>query len=177
MALLIYISCEGEARQVLNQLEISEIQGERGLQRVLRLLEDAFGSRADERFEQKQEAYLSYRRTPGTSIAAYIVNLRRLREEYLKEDEGTVISDRAFAQRMLSRAALTRRERYDVFFSAGGKYVSQHIEKGAARQMLRHPRSGEATVSKAEDCNRKLRIQKALRKAAEPAVCEEDRPP
>ena len=61
MALLIYISCEGEARH-----EISEIQGERGLQRVLRLLEDAFGSRADERFEQKQEAYLSYRRTPGT---------------------------------------------------------------------------------------------------------------
>lgn len=131
MALLIYISCEGEARQVLNQLEISEIQGERGFQRESSPSseEDAFGSRADERFEQKHEAYLSYRRTPGTSIAAYIANLHRLREEYLKEDEGTVISDRAFAQRMLSRAALTRRERYDVFFSAGGKYVSKHIEK------------------------------------------------
>ena len=61
--------------------------------------------------------------------AAYIANLCRLREEYLREDEGTMISDRAFAQRMLSRAALTRRERMDIFFSAGGKYVSKHIER------------------------------------------------
>ena len=129
MALLIYLSCEGEARQVLNQLEIADIQSDGGLQRVLRLLNDAFGARSDERFEQRQDAYLSYRRTPGTSVAAYIANLRRLREEYLREDEGTVISDRAFAQRMLSRAALTRRERMDVFFSAGGKYVSKHIER------------------------------------------------
>ena len=95
---------------------------------MLRLLNDAFGARSDERFGQRQDAYLSYRRTPGTSVAAYIANLRRLREEYLREDEGTVISDRAFAQRMLSRAALTRRERMDVFFSAG-KYVSKHIER------------------------------------------------
>lgn len=40
-----------------------------------------------------------------------------------------MISDRTYAQRMLSRAALTRLERYDVFFSAGGKYVSKQIEK------------------------------------------------
>ena len=129
LALLIYLSCEGEARQVLNQLGIGEIQEAGGLNRVLRLLEDSYGSRADERFEERQEAFLSYRRSPGTSIAAYIANLKRLRQEYLTEDQGTTLSDKSFAQRMLSRAALTRRERMDVFFSAGGKYRSRDIER------------------------------------------------
>ena len=129
LALLIYLSCEGEPRQILNQLEMEEIQEPGGLGRVLKLLEDSYGSRSDERFEEKQEAYLSYRRAPGTSVAAYIATLKRLRQEYLKEDEGTTISDRSFAQRLLSRASLTRRERMDIFFSAGGKYQSAAIEK------------------------------------------------
>ena len=129
LALLIYLSCEGEARQVLNQLGIGEIQEAGGLNRVLKLLEDSYGSRADERFEERQEAFLSYRRSPGTSIAAYIANLKRLRQEYLTEDQGTTLSDKSFAQRMLSRAALTRRERMDVFFSAGGRYKSRDIER------------------------------------------------
>ena len=100
LALLIYLSCEGEPRQILNQLEMEEIQEPGGLGRVLKLLEDSYGSRSDERFEEKQEAYLSYRRAPGTSVAAYIATLKRLRQEYLKEDEGTTISDRSFAQRL-----------------------------------------------------------------------------
>eukprot|EP00434_Breviolum_minutum_P046815 symbB.v1.2.043239.t1/scaffold13206.1/size968/1 len=108
---------------------MEEIQEPGGLGRVLKLLEDSYGSRSDERFEEKQEAYLSYRRAPGTSVAAYIATLKRLRQEYLKEDEGTTISDRSFAQRLLSRASLTRRERMDIFFSAGGKYQSAAIEK------------------------------------------------
>ena len=100
-----------------------------GLNRVLRLLEDAYGAKADERFEEKQSEFMSYRRLPGQSVAAYLATLKRLRTEYLKEDPGSVISDRAFAQRMLSRAALTRRERYDVFFAAGGAYKSADIER------------------------------------------------
>ena len=129
LALLIYLSCEGEARQVLNQLAVGEIQEAGGLNRVLKLLEDSYGSRADERFEERQEAFLSYRRSPGTSIAACIANLKRLRQEYLTEDQGTTLSDKSFAQRMLSRAALTRRERMDMFFSAGGRYRSRDIER------------------------------------------------
>lgn len=54
--------------------------------------------------------------------------LKRLRSEYLKEDEGTTISDRSFAQRLLTQAGLTRRERLDIFYSAGGKYDSKRIE-------------------------------------------------
>ena len=127
--MLVYLSTQGEARAILDQLEISEMREPGGLQRILRLMDDAFGSRADERFEEKQEAYLSYRRAPGTSVSAYISTLKRLRSEYLKEDDQTVISDKSFAQRLLSRASLTRRERMDVFYAAGGKYASTNIEQ------------------------------------------------
>ena len=129
LAMLIYLSCEGGPRQILNQLEVSEMQEPGGLGRVMRLLEDSYGARADERFEEKQEAYLAYRRTPVQSIAAYVSTLARLRTEYLKEDPDTTISDKAYAQRMLSRAALTRKERMDIFFAAGGRYDSKQIER------------------------------------------------
>ena len=61
----IYLSCQGEPRQILNQLEVSEMQEPGGLGRIMRLLEESFGARAEERFEQKQEEYLAYRRAPG----------------------------------------------------------------------------------------------------------------
>ena len=90
----------------------------------MRLLEESFGARAEECFEQKQEEYLAYRRAPGQSIAVYISTLKRLRGEYLKEDTETTISDKSFAQRLLSR-----RERMDIFFSSGGKHNSAKIEQ------------------------------------------------
>jgi len=66
----------GEARQVLNQLEVDDMQSEGGLGRMLRLLDDAFGSKVDERFEGRQGAYLGYKRLPGQSIAAYVATCR-----------------------------------------------------------------------------------------------------
>lgn len=118
LAVLIYLSTAGEARSVVDQMEVEEMQEAGGLGRILRLLEDAYGARADERFEERQEAFLTFRRQPGVSVAAYLATLKRLRQEYLKEDAGTVISDKAFAQRMLSRASLTKKERMDIFFPA-----------------------------------------------------------
>ena len=129
LAILIYLSTSGEARDVLNQLEVQDMQEAGGLNRVMRLLDDAYGTRAEERFEDRQEAFHTHRRQPGTSIAAYLATLKRLKLEYLKEDNETVISDKAFAQRMLTRASLTKRERMDIFFAAGGRYDSKAIEK------------------------------------------------
>ena len=60
LAMLVYLSCRGEARQILNQLEMSEIEAEGGYNRVMALLEEAYGSRADERFEERQDAYLQH---------------------------------------------------------------------------------------------------------------------
>ena len=129
LSMLVYLSCKGEARQILNQLEIGEMTAEGGLSRMLHLLEEAYGSRADERFEDRQDAYLQCRRAPGQPVSKYIADLKRLRQEYLREDPDTVISDKSFAQRLLARAGLTRKERMDCFFSAGGRYKASEMER------------------------------------------------
>ena len=51
----------------------------------------------------------------------------------MREDPGTTFSDRSWAQRLLARASLGKRERLDVFFSAGGSYIPRDIERA-----LRH---------------------------------------
>ena len=66
-------------------------------------------------------------------MATYLGQLKRLKAQYTRADPGTTISDRAWSQRMLNKASLSRRERLDVFFSAGGRY-----ESGAIEAALRH---------------------------------------
>ena len=131
VAMLVYLSTQGEARAILDQLDIAEMREEGGLQRVMRLLEESFGARSDERFEERQTAFHVFRRTPGMSISEYISTLKRLRNEYLREDPGTVLSDKSFAQRLLSRAGLTKRERMDVFFQRAAD-IRPMISKGSS---------------------------------------------
>ena len=88
--MIIYLNCQGEARRVLNVLSLEEMQEPGGLHRILRLLNESFGERSDERFEQRQEAYMSYRRLPGQSIAEYISTLKCLKAEYLAENPETL---------------------------------------------------------------------------------------
>ena len=88
-----------------------------------------YEKQADERFEQKQEEFMTFRRPHGMAMSAYVAKLRRLKSEYLKEDVETRISDRAYAQRLLTRAGLSKKERTEVFFAAGGRYRSDAIER------------------------------------------------
>lgn len=48
LAVLMFLSTTGEAWEVLNQLEVADMQQEGGLQRLLRLLKEAYASKADE---------------------------------------------------------------------------------------------------------------------------------
>ena len=58
LAMLVFLSTAGEAREVVNQLEVSEMNEPGGLNRMMKLLEDAYGTRSDERFEEKQDCLL-----------------------------------------------------------------------------------------------------------------------
>ena len=71
------------------------------------------------------------------TIERYLVTLKRLKFEYLRQDPESVISDKAFAQRMLNRAGLQRRDRHDVFYNAGGAYRSKAIEEVLRRRCAR----------------------------------------
>ena len=95
----------------------------RGWRRVVKAQQQLY------RLEQTELAMLIYL----SSIASYLSQIKRLRADYQREDPGTVFSDRAWAQRLLMKASLTKRERLDVFFSAGGVYSSKEVEKA-----LRH---------------------------------------
>lgn len=128
LSMLIYLSCRGEARDILNQIPMDSMNTEGGYQRVMALLEEAYGSRSDERFESARVAYEQYRRLPGQPVAQYIAQLKRLRSEFLAEDPHTVISDKNFSQKLLARAGLSKRERMDVFYNAGGQYNTKKIE-------------------------------------------------
>ena len=133
LSMLIYLSCKKEARDVLDQLTIEEMVAPGGLARVWQLLDEAYHETSEEYFERVEAEFNAYRRQPGQSVASYLSQIKRLKADYLREDPGTVYSDRAWAQRLLVRASLSKRERLDCFFSAGGIYNSREIEKA-----LRH---------------------------------------
>jgi len=133
LSMLIYISCKKEARDVLDQLSIEEMVCPGGLQRIWHLLNEAYHETSEEHFERVEQEFNSYRRLPGKSIPSYLSQIKRLKAEYGREDPGSCLSDRAWAQRLLFRASLSKRERLDCFFSAGGQYVSKEIERA-----LRH---------------------------------------
>lgn len=96
-------------------------------------MDEAYHETSEEHFERVEGEFNSYRRLPGQSIASYLSQITRLKMEYQREDPDTRMSDRAWAQRILARASLSKRERMDVFFSSGGFYVSKEVERA-----LRH---------------------------------------
>ena len=128
LAMLIYLSCKREARDVLDQLTIEDMVAPGGLAVVWKVLDEAYSETSEEHFERVELEFNNYRRIPGQSIAAYLSQIKRLRAEYAREDPETVLSSRAWAQRLLMRAALSKRERLDVFYSAGGVYEPRSIE-------------------------------------------------
>ena len=63
--------------------------------------------------------------------------MKRLKAQYARVDPDTHISDRAWAQRLLNRCSLGRRDRLDVFFSAGGLYEPAAIERALRHRCAR----------------------------------------
>ena len=128
LSMLVYLSTKAEARDVLDQVPLSELTGPEGSIVLWRLLDESFGESGAEQFERAERELNTYRRLPGQPVATYLAAMRRLRAQYTRIDPETFISDRAWAQRLLSRASLTKRERLDVYYSAGGSYTTAGIE-------------------------------------------------
>ena len=119
LATMIYLNTRGDARDALDQLEVDEMTVPGGLATKM-----VFARRNIWRAGTQQ---VRGRRKEIPFL------LQRLKKEYPKEDPDTKNSDKSFAQRMPNRAGLCRRERHDVWFSAGAKYDPREIGK-----VLRH---------------------------------------
>ena len=133
LTMLVYLSTRGEARDVLDQVPLSDLTAVGGNVLLWKLMDESFGESCAELFERAERELSSYRRVPGQPIATYLANMRRLRAQYVRVDPDTHISDRAWAQRLLNRASLSKQERLDVYYSTGGAYTTQGIESA-----LRH---------------------------------------
>ena len=145
LAMLLYLSTRGEARDTLDQRPLSDFTAPGELTIMWALLEETFGESSAESFERAEKELSQYRRLPGQSVASYVAGLKRLRMNYTVEDPDSTWSNKAWAQRMLNRAGLNRRDRLDVFYSAGGKYESDAIER-ALRHRCSHVHEEERRI-------------------------------
>ena len=129
LAMLVYLSTRREARDVVEQHPITSYTGEGGLQLLWKVMDEAFGESEAELFERADKELERCRRQPGESMAHYLAEMRRLRAQYYRIDPDTKISDKAWAQKLLQKASLTRREKHDCFYAAGAIYDSIAVEK------------------------------------------------
>ena len=74
------------------------------------ILEEAFGESTAESFERAERELSAYRRLPGQSVASFVAGMKRLRMNYIIEDLDSSWSNRAWAQKLLNRASLSRRD-------------------------------------------------------------------
>ncbi|CAE7449079.1 TY1B-PR1 [Symbiodinium sp. CCMP2592] len=145
LAMLLYLSTRGEARDTLDQRPLSDYTAPGGLVVMWALLEETFGESNAESFERAEKELSAYRRLPGQSVASFVAGMKRLRMNYTVEDPDSTWSNKAWAQRLLNRAGLTRRDRLDVFYSAGGCYDTDAIER-ALRHRCSHVHEEERRV-------------------------------
>ncbi|CAE7368424.1 RE2, partial [Symbiodinium sp. KB8] len=120
VTMLVYLSTKGDARDVLDQLALSEYTCAGGDVVLWKLLDESYDETSSEQFERAERELQGYRRLPGQSIASYVAGMKRLKAQYVRVDPETVMSAKAWGQRLLNRASLGRRERLDVYYSAGG---------------------------------------------------------
>ena len=129
LSMLIYLSTRKEARDVVEQHPIHCYTGSGGLQLLWKVMDEAFGESEAELFERADKELERCRRQPGESIAHFLAEMRRLRAQYYHIDPDSRISDKAWGQKLLQKASLSRRERLDCYYAAGACYDSLEIEK------------------------------------------------
>ena len=129
LSMLIYLSTRKEARDVVEQHPINSYTGGGGLQLLWKVLDEAFGESEAELFERADKELERCRRQPGESVAHFLAEMRRLRAQYYRIDPDSRISDKAWGQKLLQKASLSRRERLDCYYAAGASYDSLEIEK------------------------------------------------
>ena len=152
LAMLIYLSTKKEARDVVEQYPLSCYTEAGGLHLLWKVLDESFGESEAELFERADKEFQQCRRQPGETVAHYLAEMRRLRAQLARVDPDSKMSDRAWGQRLLQRASLTRREKHDVYYSAGACFDPLSIEKALRLRCGRiHEEEKRGTYKNYED--------------------------
>ena len=89
LALVLYTSFTGRTKQLVECLEISEIRGTAGLERMWHILDDAFEQMGYERMADAWKAWEGAHRAPGQPMTDFIAMLRKIK---LARDSGPAVS-------------------------------------------------------------------------------------
>jgi hypothetical protein len=128
MALLLYLSVAGEARETLEILAVSDLLKEDGLALVWKLLDQAHEQLDFERLEEGYRNWETAHRRPQQSMDSWISRLHRLKAELEANDADCTISDRQLAEKMLRGSGLSREKRSQALFNAGGQCNPKRLE-------------------------------------------------
>ena len=127
-------------------------------------------------FERAERELTSYRRLPGQSIGTYLASMKRLKAQYTRVDPDSFISDKAWGQRLLQKASLTRKERLDVYYSAGASFNAAAIES-ALRHRCSLTHEEERRLPLEGDCGSGQPFQGGKEELAEDAMSHRPCPP
>eukprot|EP00971_Amphidinium_carterae_P336222 6472462-Amphidinium_carterae.1 len=118
-SLLLYLAVGGEAKQVLDVLELQQMTSAGGLTKMWTLLDESYLQTAPDRYERARIQYERCARRPGETMDQYISNLRRCKLMWQQEDHGCTISDRAYSHKLLSGSSLRLKEQREIHYLSG----------------------------------------------------------
>ena len=141
LALVIYTEVKGKAKELLEILEISDLEGPDGLEMVWQILDQAHEKMEHERADDAYDGWENARRKHGQSMEEWISYIKKIKLEMEAHDEDVVISAKQMASKMLRGSGLPSEKCAQVLFNAGGKYVPDRI---ATVLRVTYPRLHEA---------------------------------
>lgn len=136
LAVRIWMRLKGEAKDVVEHLELDELATEGGYDKLFAVLDKAFEQHEVEKLEESIDGFWHYRRSFGMDMETYISGFRTAKRRMEREDPDTKLSDKAYSVRLLKRAGLTVEEKRQVLAATGAVYDTVKIE-GALLQMFR----------------------------------------
>ena len=98
--LMLYLATRGEAREVLDILEVEDIV-DADVAVLWDLLDDAFDYWDFEKYDDASLAYEGWSRTPGMSMNHYIQGLKKKKILLMGQDPDLHISEKAFTSRLI----------------------------------------------------------------------------
>ncbi len=128
LGLILLDQVKGEAKVLLDVLDVEDMELEGGLSMLWSILDKAHEQLEHERADDAYASYEKASRRPGQSMDSWITYLRKTKMEVEAQDPGKVITDREFASKLLRGANIPRPQRAQIYFNCGGKYVSERIE-------------------------------------------------
>ena len=96
LALVLYTSFTGRTKQLVECLEILEIRGTDGLERMWQILDDAFEQMGYERMADAWKAWETAHRATGQPMTDFIAMLRKIKLELVTQDQLSHISEEGF---------------------------------------------------------------------------------